>query len=114
VQAEAATLDYSELVRTYELKPYVIGDSEEQLRVEIFKRQDSSALYYPRVWRVEFFRIQSTFPQVEGEPAHDVSDECILVQHHIEDWASLTATSIESCMEQVIAVIQKDVGKDPA
>ena len=54
------------------------GDEDLTLRVEIFESLDSPLHFSARVWRIESFRIQATFPQVDGVPAHAASDELIL------------------------------------
>jgi hypothetical protein len=54
------------------------------LRLELFQDETDDRRFKVGVWRTEFFRIQSTFPQAEstGEPEHHPSDEVILV-----DWS---------------------------
>lgn len=66
------------LVDTSELSvPF--DDEELTLRIEIFESVARARHYSARVWRLEYYRIQSTFPQVgRGQPAHEPSDELIL------------------------------------
>jgi hypothetical protein len=49
-----------------------------ELRLELFESLAKPRHYGARLWRLERFRIQSTFPQVDGRPAHDPSDEVVL------------------------------------
>jgi hypothetical protein len=55
-----------------------LPDEDLELRVELFEALAKPRHYGARLWRIERFRIQSTFPQVEGQPAHRPSDEVIL------------------------------------
>jgi hypothetical protein len=66
------------LVDTIELSvPF--GDDELTLRIELFESVADARHYCARIWRLEYYRIQSTFPQVAGGlPAHEASDELIL------------------------------------
>ena len=66
------------LVETFELD-VTLGDDSFPLRVELFGAADRSDLFRCRVWRGEHHRIQPTFPQRGGRPAHEPSDELILV-----------------------------------
>lgn len=68
------------LVDTVELSVHVEND-ELMLRIELFESVAHARHYCARIWRLEFYRIQSTFPQVAGGlPAHRPSDELILKQ----------------------------------
>jgi len=66
------------LVDTVELSvPF--EDDELLLRIELFESLAHARHYCARIWRLEHYRIQSTFPQVAGGlPAHQPSDELIL------------------------------------
>jgi hypothetical protein len=48
------------------------------LRLEILEKVTQPGLFRARVWRIESYRLQSTFPQENGEPSHAPSDELIL------------------------------------
>jgi len=65
------------LVETLELS-VSLEDDELTLRVEIFEMISNPRHYSARIWRLEHYRIQATFPQVDGSPAHAPSDELIL------------------------------------
>ena len=54
------------------------------LRLELFQDDEDDRRFKVGMWRTEFFRIQSTFPQAAstGGPEHDPSDEVVLV-----DWS---------------------------
>ncbi len=64
------------VVRTLEVQ-INLEDDDIVLRVELLQRQ-GELVYRVRIWRIEFFRLQSTFPQENGEPRHAPSDEAIL------------------------------------
>jgi hypothetical protein len=66
------------LVDTVELSVPIEND-ELMLRIEIFESVAHAQHYCARIWRLEHYRIQSTFPQVAGGlPAHQPSDELLL------------------------------------
>jgi hypothetical protein len=66
------------LVDTVELS-VPLEDEELILRIELFESVARARHYSARVWRLEFYRIQSTFPQANGgRPVHEPSDELIL------------------------------------
>ncbi len=77
-----------ELVETFELDVCLVEESW-PTRVEIYQAADRPDLFRCRVWQSESYRIQSTFPQSGGTPAHEPSDEVVLVDasHHLRcDW----------------------------
>lgn len=53
-------------------------DEELVLRIEFFQNLVESDLFSVRMWRLEHYRLQSTFPQRDGVPDHCPSDEVIL------------------------------------
>jgi hypothetical protein len=65
------------LVDTLELN-VVLNDDDLALRIEIFEMITNPRHYSVRVWRLEYYRIQATFPQSDGAPVHAPSDEVIL------------------------------------
>jgi hypothetical protein len=65
------------LVQVLELS-LPIKDEELVLRLEFFENLLDPKLFSVRIWRLEHYRLQSTFPQHEGVPAHQPSDEVIL------------------------------------
>jgi hypothetical protein len=55
-----------------------LNAEEIELRVEIFSCAAPRGHYCARLWRYEYYRIQSTFPQADGLPRDPPSDELIL------------------------------------
>jgi hypothetical protein len=56
-----------------------LEDEELTLRIEVYESLVRPRCFTARVWRLELYRIQATFPQAAGgRPAHDPSDEMIL------------------------------------
>lgn len=54
-----------------------LKDDDLTLRIEIFETISRPRHYSVRVWRLEYYRIQATFPQLAGAPMHAPSDEVI-------------------------------------
>ena len=65
------------LAKTVETLVQIAGD-DLLLRVEVFQCLQPSGHYLARIWRLDHFRVQSTFPQSHGVPLHSPSDEVIL------------------------------------
>ncbi len=55
-----------------------LTDDVIELRIEVLRSNSNGKLFMVRVWRLESYRLQSTFPQRRGRPAHEPSDEIIL------------------------------------
>ena len=72
------------LVKTVEFD-VDLGDDSFALRVELFQDKTRRRTFRAKIWRNEFYRIQSTFPQQPstGQPEHQPSDEVILI-----DWST--------------------------
>src|SRR6266481_2373190 len=72
------------MVKTVEFD-VVLGDDSFTLRVELFQDKTRRRTFRANIWRNEFYRIQSTFPQNSstGLPEHQPSDEVILI-----DWSA--------------------------
>lgn len=72
------------LVKTVQFD-VALGDDSFALRVELFQDRTRRQMFRANIWREEFYRIQSTFPQnpSTGQPAHEPSDEVILI-----DWST--------------------------
>lgn len=69
-----------ELIKTIEFD-VALGDDGFSLRIELFRSTSDSTSFRAHVWRTEFYRIQSTFPQndITNEPEHLPSDELIMI-----------------------------------
>ena len=65
------------LVQVLELS-LPLPDDELTLRLEFFQDLLGPDLFSARIWRLEHYRLQSTFPQRDGVPEHCPSDEIIL------------------------------------
>lgn len=50
------------------------------LRIELWQFVDDKTAYAARVWRLEHYRVQATFPQENGEPVEPVSDEVLCAE----------------------------------
>lgn len=98
-----------EVVRTVELSPIRMGSDGDELclRIEILRsKHGTRAKFAARVWRVEFYRIQSSFPQRGGQPAHAPSDERVMT---IEDGLSeaVEGSSEKDVLNRIIRKIEE-------
>ncbi len=103
-----ARIEVAEVVRTVDLSPIRMGGNGDdvRLRVEILRRGRGKARFTARVWRVEFYRIQPTFPQKTGRPSTDAADEQVLVVD--ENFAQgISGSSASVVLKKVIAEIER-------
>ena len=68
------------LLEGFELDVALGDDEQFTVRIELLRSEADPELYRCRVWRSEHFRIQPTFPQDAGAPAHTPCDESLLVE----------------------------------
>jgi len=69
----------------------VLGDESFRIKVELTRSRTRPSSFRANIWAAELYRIQSTFPQTKGRPAHRPSDELICVS-----WTSV----LRRCGEQ--------------
>lgn len=90
----------SRIVAVYDTLVIESGDDDFSFRIEIHKKCGSE-LYFPKVFRLEHYRIQPTFPKKDGGPAHDTADEEIFVYDFFFDSDRLSGASEIECLEKV-------------
>ena len=80
IQHPSITSPLFELAKIIEFDVEVGGDHF-SLRLELFQDISDAQRFRARIWRLELYRIQSTFPQNEtdGQPSDHPSDESIFV-----------------------------------
>ena len=103
-------LKQTEVVRTVEVSPIKMGskgEGELRFRVEILRsREGRRTRFEARVWRLEFYRIQPSFPQRDGQPSDHPSDEQIMM---IEEGLSGTesGSSASAVLKNIIRKIEE-------
>ena len=86
-----------ELVRTFEVDA-ALGVELVPLRVELFRSTKDTRRFRYRLWRLEFYRIQPSFPQEQvGLPAQTPSDEEFLV-----DWSAFLTGGISEFIAESV------------
>lgn len=71
-----------EIVSVVDLSPIRIpnGSGDDfRFRVEVLREAGRRAAFTAKVWRLEYYRVQPTFPQKGQVPDSDAADEQILV-----------------------------------
>ena len=98
-----------ELVRTVEVD-LEIEDDAWPVRVEIYRDDEDEANFRARVWLLETFRIQPTFPQNEaGGPQDQAADEEVLIEwtYNLEqDFESFHAESDTEALSIVLSALE--------
>lgn len=93
--------EFSEVVRVVELDTITVADGDDlRFRIEVLKR-GRPPVYSTRVWRLEFYRIQPTFPQHDGQPSHEPCDEEILVRAD-DAIGDVTADSADAALAEAL------------
>ena len=104
IKHSAITSPVFELVKTVEVDLTLL-DETWPTRIEIFRATDRKDFFRCRVWQLESFRIQSTFPQKRGRPAHEPSDHRLIVEWqgpHVGLYEDFVAESTEAALKKVI------------
>lgn len=106
----ATTSPIFELVKTVEVD-LQFGDEMWPMRFEILRDTERKDHFRCRIWQLEFFTIQSTFPQSGGRPAHEPSDHRLIVEWdggtHIGHYDDFVATDAEAALSNVIQDFRK-------
>ena len=96
-----------EVVRTFDVEPFYAGDGDAfRFRLEILKGVDGAA-YSGKVYRLETFRIQPTFPQSEGTVPGWMSDALIFLVDETLDSAALTGNSVQEVLTKFQAELAR-------
>ena len=100
-----------ELIKTIEFDAE-IGDDGFLLRVELLRANSDPNYFRAHIWRGEFFRIQSTFPQdaKTHEPIDPASDEIIFVNYSYQlqgKYSHFHAESETAAMQMILDDFQR-------
>ena len=98
-----------DLVRTLEVD-LEIEDDAWPVRIELYRDQEDDTHFRARVWLLETFRIQPTFPQSDqGLPQEDAGDEDVLVEWSYnlgEDFNSFAAESDDEAVKMIVSALE--------
>jgi hypothetical protein len=98
------------LVDTVEVDLEIESDAW-PVRIELYRDQEDETHFRARVWLLETFRIQPTFPQSdEGLPQDDAGDEDVLVEWSYnlrEDFSSFSAEGQDDALAQVLTALEE-------
>jgi hypothetical protein len=94
-------LDLFDLVRTSEFD-LGLGEESFRVRLELDRSRSSRRTFRASVRRAELYRIQSTFPLKDGRPAHEPSDEMVLV-----DWSGILRRFCEPFSAPSVAAAER-------
>jgi hypothetical protein len=100
----AITSPVFELVKTVEVD-LQLGDEMWPTRFEILRDTERQDHFRCRVWQLEMFRIQSTFPQTGERPAHQPSDHTLIVEWegaHVGRYDDFVAADADAALKKVI------------
>jgi len=99
-----------ELVKVFDIAPFQVGDGEAfRFRLEVL-RPVGEETFVGKVYRLETYRLQPTFPQSEGDLPDWKNDALVLVVDETLDLASLKGDSVEDVLTKFQAVLVKMFG----
>ncbi len=110
----ANRLRVREVVKTVELEPIQLpaeGGGDLHLRVEIIKEHASR--YFSRIWKLEFYRVQPSFPQKRGKPRLGPADEQVLVPFDTVV-GTVNGASAAKVLRKILKMIQRRFIPDTA
>lgn len=95
-----------ELIRTLEFD-VTLGEDSFNLRIELFRATSNPGYFRAHIWRSEFYRIQSTFPQNHEthEPVDLPSDELVFVDYSTQlsgDYSAFQAEDVTSAIQLIL------------
>lgn len=77
-----------------------------RFRIELLK-QLGHKRYHARVYRKETFRVQPTFPQKDGKPQYEPSDEEIFIEDTLERWEEISGRTAKDVLEKVLRKLRQ-------
>jgi hypothetical protein len=90
----------SEVVAIFDVDPFQIGDGDTfRFRLEVLRNVDTNT-YKGKVYRLETYRLQPTFPQAEGFPPDWENDALIYVSDDMFDSDKLSGESTQDVVEK--------------
>ncbi len=99
-----------ELVKTIEFD-MEFAEGRFSLKLELFQDVSDTRRFRARIWRLEMYRIQPTFPQKEADsqPADDPSDETIFVDTTLwlaKNYEDFRAETPDSALQMILNDLQ--------
>ena len=99
-----------ELKRTLEFD-FILGDDSFPMRIDVLQDIANPNQFRCRIWKLEFYRIQPTFPQDnDGEPLPFSADELIWTDWEYnlnDDYQLFTAKDSDDALAKILADIKQ-------
>lgn len=99
-----------ELVKTFDVESIELEDAEDlNFRIEVFNEM-SSSIYFGKVYRMETFRLQPSFPQTDGALPTWMHDGLIYVADDMFDLDKLRGASVEEVVDAFHVLLSHQFG----
>ena len=96
-----------EQVKVFDLEPFEAGDGEAfRFRLEILQERGEK-IFFGKVYRLETYRLQPTFPQSQGNPPDWINDALIFVMDEMFDPDKLKGQSWNEVLEKFLITVDK-------
>lgn len=104
-------LTLSEVVKVFDVEAFQAGDGDEfRFRLEVV-RELNIELYRGKVYRLEYYRLQPTFPQSNGCLPDLESDALIFVSDEMLDSSVLHGNSVQEVVEKFQQLLSNFFGQ---
>jgi hypothetical protein len=102
--------EITEVIKVFDVDPFQTGDGDAfHFRLEVSRPIDGKT-FVGRVYRLEFYRLQPTFPQTEGEPLDWKDDARIFVVDEMFDPDLLKGDSVQEVLNKFQMALAKIFG----
>jgi hypothetical protein len=99
-----------EIVKVFDVEPFAAGEGDWfRFRLEVIRELDSET-YTGKVYRQEIYRLQPSFPQLEGEPPDWRNDAQVLVVDEMFDPELLGGSSVQDVVAKFQTALTKIFG----
>jgi hypothetical protein len=90
----------SEVIKVFDVEPFQVGDGDAfRFRLEVV-RELGAEIYKGKVYRLETYRLQPTFPQSEGSLPDWKNDALIYVVDDMFNTDSLLGNSVQEVIDK--------------
>lgn len=101
----------NELIKIFDFESIHAGEGEDfRFRLEVLKEMNG-ATFFGKVYRLETYRLQPTFPQKEGDPPDWINDALVFVMDDMFDLEKLKGRSWNEVLDKFLISLRDIFGQ---